>query len=71
MSIAKIYVNGILTGSTSVSNKLPWNVIRRYNYAGCTSWEDADSTACIDDLRIYKRALSLTEINALMYEYPS
>ena len=69
-SIAKIYVNGVLTGSATVANMLPAATYRNQNYIGGSSWDESDSTAIIDDLRIYRRALGVTEINAILNSYP-
>ena len=59
---AKLYINGVLVGSISYTSFLPKNVIRTRNYLGGSSWGGSQTNSVIDDIRIYNRALSATEI---------
>jgi prepilin-type N-terminal cleavage/methylation domain-containing protein len=59
-SLASIYVNGVLV-STSSGNIIPSNAnVNIGSIAGFSSW-----TGYIDDVRLYNRALSAAEIQAL------
>ena len=59
---AKLYRNGVETGSGFVS--LPANVARNQNYIGHSVYNDP-FPGCIDDVRVYTRALSSAEISEL------
>jgi arabinan endo-1,5-alpha-L-arabinosidase len=67
-SQAKIYFNGIFSGSSPQSS--PQNVVRQTNFIGESNWSfygDALANVVYDELRIYNRVLTQNEINALMY----
>ena len=62
---ATLYANGvsIKTGSGA---SLPLNVTRSSNYIGRSNWaSDAYYAGALDDLRIYNRALSASEVSQL------
>ena len=59
---ANIYVSGILSGSISYSSFLPANINRSRNYVAGSSWGGSNTESSIDDIRIYNRALSASEI---------
>jgi len=62
--IIVIYKNGSSIGSGS--GTLPVNVTRTINYIARSNWvADAFYTGSMDDVRIYNRALSATEISQL------
>jgi hypothetical protein len=62
-----LYINGNLVGATSVPSQ-PRNVIRKSCFIGHSNWYpvDKDANAYFDDIKIYNRALSLSEIQADM-----
>ena len=62
------YLNGILTGKrTGASSPQPVN--RTLNYFGKSNWmSDSKVNAIFDEIRIYNRALSQSEIFELMLE---
>jgi hypothetical protein len=63
----KIYFSGTVAGSSTFSNFMPNFLNRAKNYIGKSNWNgDGVSTTIIDELRIYNRCLSQTEINSLM-----
>jgi len=62
---AKIYLNGVLAGSTTTP--LPQFVTRINNYIGRSAWAtDAYANCAFDDFMIYNRALTTDEINVLL-----
>ena len=67
---AKIYINGILIASATHDYMVPKNAARLNNNLGKGSNQEETtppySLAYLDDLRIYNRALNITEINNLM-----
>ena len=52
-------------GSTTYDSFLPRDVSRSRNYFGGSSWGEAKSDTIVDFLKIYKGALSATEIKTL------
>ena len=63
-----IYEDNVLRSSMQVSI-MPQNIIRTLNYIGKSNWDfDAYTDGQIDDVRIYNRALSLSEIDELYNE---
>ena len=66
----KIYFNGTLTGTAACN--APRSVTRSNCYIGKSNWPgDGLLNAHIDELRIYNRALNLTEINQLVAYIPT
>lgn len=59
-----IYVNGIL--EANATSYAPLSVIRTKCYLGRSDWVDPDSNACYDDIMIFNRALSPSEIQNYM-----
>lgn len=58
---ARLYVNGSLVASGTLS--VPRNVVRTRNYIGRSNWlQDAYANAQVDEIRIWNRARSQTEI---------
>jgi hypothetical protein len=67
-NILSIYENNVLSSSMLVS-LMPQNIIRTLNYLGKSNWGfDAYADGQIDDVRIYNRALSTSEIDDLFNE---
>lgn len=63
----KLYLNWTEVGSNS-NMRIPKNISRSKCYIGKSIWNtDAYANADFDDIRIYKRALSLEEINYLKF----
>ncbi len=61
-SVTKIYLNSVLGGGTSLSSPV---VPTGNTYVGNTSGGNAGFNGLIDDVRVYNRALSQSEINTL------
>ena len=62
------YLNGVLTSKRTGAMGPP-NVIRTFNYFGKSNWvSDANANAIFDEIRIYDRVLSQSEIFELMME---
>ena len=59
---AKLYRNGVQTGSGFTS--LPRSVLRTQNYIGSSVYND-EFPGCIDDVRLYTRALTASEVAEL------
>jgi hypothetical protein len=65
---SRVYLDGILTKTASAVS--PANVIRSFNYIGRSNWPPyLGSTAAIDDLKIFNRALTQSEIMFVMNSY--
>ena len=65
-SQASFYYNGKSSGSSAQYQ--PRNLIRSTNYIGKSNWpQDELANAVFDELRIYNRVLTQSEINSLMY----
>jgi hypothetical protein len=64
---AKLYVNGVFQGSTT-SSVAPRNVSRSKSFIGINSWLPTGNNGFmkLDELRIYNRAVSVTEIQSIM-----
>ncbi|MBN2164762.1 MAG: alginate lyase family protein [Marinilabiliaceae bacterium] len=64
---AKIYINGVLAGSNGAMSINPSDLgITTQNYIGKSQWPDPLYKGTIDELLIYKTALSQSEITQLM-----
>jgi uncharacterized repeat protein (TIGR01451 family) len=57
----KIYINGLLKGTNSYSGP---SYATNYNIIGASSWSDSSINGLIDEVRIYNRALSDSEVKA-------
>ena len=66
-SLTNFYYNGISSGS-SLQLTNPNNAVRNLNYIGKSNWpQDELVNAVFDELRIYNRSLTQSEIYDLMY----
>ncbi len=67
-NVVKVYKNGLLWFE-GVTNQTPRNVTRQNNYFGKSNWAaDGYANCMIDDIRIYNRTLSQSEITNLYKE---
>jgi hypothetical protein len=58
-----IYVNGLLMGINAYTGGAPSDIV--YNLIGCTSWPNSGRDGLIDEVSLYNRALSASEIAAI------
>lgn len=66
-STGKIYVNGVLKGSSQSININPTDLgATNQNYIGRSQWPDPYLDGSIDDFRMYDRALTKKEINEII-----
>ena len=63
-TLGSLYLNGIFVGSSELY--APKNILRTYNFLGKGNSNNISSISEIDELRIYNRSLTVTEIIALM-----
>ena len=61
----QIYVNGQLKGTNSYTGPAPDYTV--YNLIGRSSWPNTQINGLVDDVRLYNRALSASEINSLAH----
>jgi hypothetical protein len=65
----RIFLNGSMIAQDVQAS--PIDILRTINYIGRSNWsQDQYANAAFDDLRIYNRALSLSEIRALLLYQP-
>ena len=70
-STGTLYMNGLKI-SQSFDMYAPRNVNRTFNYVGKSNWVgDANFWGDVDDLRIYNRPLSQSEVNYLFLQQPN
>ena len=63
-----IYLDGVLTKTGNAVS--PSNVTRSFNYIGRSNWPSyAGTTAAIDDLKFFNRALTQSELMLVMNSY--
>ncbi len=67
VNTAKLYINGVLSGENKAVTTTPKSLgeTLSLNYIGRAQYNDPGLIGCIDDFRVYDRALSLDEIYAL------
>ncbi|GEM_PF-5971751 len=58
-----VYVNGQLKGTNSYTGPAPGDAL--YNLIGRSSWDNSEINGMVDDVRLYNRALSASEISQL------
>ena len=65
-TMTKLFINSTLVAASNVSSLQPVNVLRTNNFVGKSQHTDGYSNSKVDELRIYNRCLSQTEIEDLM-----
>ena len=65
-SYAKIYMNGNLTGTSSLASYTPKSLKRMYNYVGKSNCPNGYSYSYLDDLRFYNTSLTQSQIDELI-----
>ena len=65
-SMLKIYINGAITTSATVSYTSLTALTRANNFIGKSNWANGYSSSYLDDLRFYRTSLSQTQLLNLM-----